>query len=74
MFDIERLFFAIGVTVTIFGIAGFVFWLVHHIVFTFDNLRECHKSLEREMNMKITTLFQVTRELQKKLEQERKED
>lgn len=71
---IERLFFAIGVTATIFGIAGFVFWLVHHIVFTFDHFRECHKSFEREMNMKITTLLERIRGLEEKIEPKKKED
>ena len=74
MSEIERLFFAIGVAATFFGIAGFVFWLVHHIVFVFDKFRENHEYFEKETNQKIITLLERIRELEKKFESEKKED
>ena len=74
MSEIQQLFCGIGMISSVFGIGGFIFWIINHIVVVFEDFKEYRKSFEKETNEKIRILFERVRELEEKLEPKKKED
>lgn len=68
MSEIQKLFYCIGMITSVFGVGGFIFWIINHIVVVFEDFKDFRKQFENETNRKIQILFERVRELEEKLE------
>ncbi len=74
MSEMQKVFCAIGMIASVFGIGAFIFWIINHIVVVFEDFKDFRKQFENETNRKIQILFERVRELEEKLEPKKKED
>ena len=74
MSEIQKIFCGIGMIASVFGIGGFIFWIINHIVVVFEDFKDFRKQFENETNRKIQILFERVRELEEKLEPKKEED